>query len=259
VDGATVGAGSLRPYLIGWLTPVENAFSPSTGFVFRVHYYFHWLFRQTAELAALLHNPQTERRVICEHVGNKWGELRAKAVGGARAPWEPAVAGGRADARARRTEGERRRVGERWRPLLAPPQESSSGHRLAMLELALLLLYGKCALLSRLSYYLLADLQFRFFSNLSGVVLWVSFQNPSFIWASFLLDDPIPSAFVRFRLWGCVCVSFASGCRRSSCLPLAACLCRVFWKPFLFRLWSFPPVPFPFARALYHGVFGRRE
>ncbi len=88
--------------------------------------------------------------------------------------------GGRADARARRTEGERRRVGERWRPLLAPPQESSSGHRLAMLELALLLLYGKCALLSRLPY-LLADLQFRFFSNLSGIVLWVSFQNPSFV------------------------------------------------------------------------------
>jgi hypothetical protein len=50
-----------------------------------------------------------------------------------------------------------------------------------MLELALLLLYGKCALLSRLPYYLLADLQFRFFSNLSGVVLWVSFQNPSFV------------------------------------------------------------------------------
>jgi hypothetical protein len=101
--------------------------------------------------------------------------------------------------------------------LLAPPQESSSGHRLAMLELALLLLYGKCALLGRLPY-LLADLQFRFFSNLLGIVLWVSFQNPSFVWASFLLDDPLcfrPLTSLRM----CLCF-FASGCRRSSLFTL---------------------------------------
>ncbi len=213
---------------------MENAFSRSTGFVFRVYSPLFPLALSpncrvpnpptSALLAALRPTPQDERRVICEQIGNKSGELGAKAVGGARAPWEPAVTGGRAGGR-QGAEGERRRVGERWRPLLAPPQECSSGHRLAMLELALLLLYGKCALLGRLPY-LLADLQFRFFSKLSGIVLWISFQNPSFVWASFSLDDPLcfrPLTSLRM----CLCF-FASGCRRSSCLPLAASLCRVF-------------------------------
>ncbi len=93
--------------------------------------------------------------------------------------------GGRADAWARRTEGERRRVGERWRPLLAPPQESSSGHRLAMLELALLLLYGKCALLSRLPY-LLADFAVSFLFQFIGNRLVGVVSEPQLCLSAFL-------------------------------------------------------------------------